>query len=44
LTLVAEDGRSHTVTTVEQTPGMPNILKQTIDAINLLLFFEEAEE
>jgi hypothetical protein len=44
VTLVAEDGRSHTVTTMEQTPGMPEILKQTIDAINLLLFFEEAEE
>ena len=37
VTLNLPDGRSHTVTTVEQTPGMPPVLAQLIQELNGLL-------
>ncbi len=38
VTLTLADGRSHTIITVEQTPGQPDILAQTILELNFLLF------
>jgi hypothetical protein len=37
VTLNLADGRSHTVATVEQTPGMPPVLAQLIQELNELL-------
>ena len=38
VTLNLADGRSHTITTIEQTPSMPSIVEQIIQEINVLLF------
>ena len=38
VTLTLPDGRSQTITTVEQTPSQPPILAQTILELNMLLF------
>lgn len=38
VTLTLPDGRSKTITTVEQTPSQPEILAQTILELNFLLF------
>ena len=42
VTINLADGRSKTITTVEQTPSQPPILTEIINDINFLLFHEEA--
>lgn len=44
VTLNLPDGRSQTITTVEQTPSQPPILAQTIQELNFLLFRERIQE
>ena len=44
VTLNLPDGRSQTITTVEQTPSQPDILAQTILELNFLLFRERIQE
>lgn len=44
VTLNLPDGRSKTITTVEQTPSQPPILAQTIQELNFLLFRERIQE
>ena len=44
VTINLADGRSHTITTMEQTPSMPPVLAQVIQELNFLLFRERIQE
>lgn len=44
VTINLPDGRSQTVTTVEQTPSMPPVLAEVIQELNFLLFRERIQE